>query len=487
MSIAKIYASGDINNAINGYWGPMFSWVLVPIIYLNPSPQITLFTTKILALIIGFFTLIGIRLLSYRFEINEKIRSLLLLISTFVVLYFALRFNPVDLLLTCFLLYYLYFIYSPNYSLHWYSGLFCGILGAMAYLTKSFALPFFLVHFIFFNLLNYYKDVSLRKGIIKNLFMGLAVFLIIAGSWTVVISEQYGYLTWGTSGKYNFQEIGPIQKEQGSPIWHGFIKPSNEKATSAWEDPTYLEMRSWNPLDSWTSFKYELTIIKDNLIKTIGFLNNFSYFSLIIIISAFLFLLQPIKRLLKRQDIIFKALITIILYAAAYILIFVEFRYLYLIYFLLILMGGHLLNLIFKNQFFTKARKSTILILFIISLLILPINGFIQDKNSGKIIYDTANTIKTQYNIQGNIASNDEYLGSMYLAYLWNSYYYGTSQKNWHPISDSELEKDFKTYNIDYYLVWGDSNANQLLLSKYNEITAGKISNLRIYAVKEGS
>lgn len=171
----------------------------------------------------------------------------------------------------------------------------------------------------------------------------------------------------------------------------------------------------------------------------------------------------------------------------AYVLIFVEFRYLYLIYFLVLLMGGHLLQLLFKNQFFTKARKSTILILFIISLLILPVTSLIQDKNSGKSTYDMANTIKTQYNIQGNMASNDEYLGSMYLAYLWNSNYYGTSQKNWHPISDAELEKDLKTYNIDYYMVWGDSNSNKLLLSKYKDITDGKISNLKIYAVKEGN
>lgn len=487
MSIARIYATGDLNNAINGYWGPMFSWLLVPLIYFNPNPQFTLFSTKVLGLVIGFFTLLGIRLLSYRLKITENIRTTLLFAFVIIVLYFALRLNPVDLLLACFLVYYLYFIYSPNYSLKWYGGLFCGILGALAYLTKSFALPFFLAHFILFNFLKYYKDVKLRKGILKNLLIGLALFFIISGFWTGVISEKYDYLTWGTSGKYNFQEIGPIQKEQGSPIWHGFLKPSNGRAISAWEDPTYLEMRSWGPLNSWASFKYELTIIRDNLIKIMEFLNEFSYFSLFIIISAFLVLMRPIKELLETQDMLFNFFLTIILYTAAYILIFVEFRYLYLVYFLLTLMGGYLLQLLFKNNFFTKPRKSTLLIIFLVSLLIMPVTGFIHDKNSGKSVYDTANTIKSQYNIQGNIASNDEYLASMYLSYLWNSYYYGTSKKNWRPISDLELERDLKTYDIDYYLVWGDSDSNQLLLSRYKELTNDKINNLRIYSLKEWS
>jgi hypothetical protein len=71
MSIAKIYATGDWSLAINGYWGPLYSWLLVPIIFFNPTPQFTLFSTKILALIIGFITMVGIRFLSYCFKLQK--------------------------------------------------------------------------------------------------------------------------------------------------------------------------------------------------------------------------------------------------------------------------------------------------------------------------------------------------------------------------------------------------------------------------------
>lgn len=492
MSIAKIYAAGEVNNAINGYWGPMFSWLLVPFIISNPTPQFTLYSTKILTVIIGFFTIIGVRFLSYRFEIEEDVRTALLFPVIFIILYFALRLNPVDLLLLCFLVYYMYFIYSPKYSLNWYNGMLCGVLGALAYLTKSFAFPFFLAHFLLFNILHYFKNTESKKdllkkqkkGVLKNLILGLAVFFVISGFWTGVISEKYDYLTFGTSGEYNLDEIGPIQRELGSPIWHGFIEPSNINATSAWEDPTYLKVRSWNPLESWSSFTYELNNTNNNILKTIGFLDQFTYFSLFIIISYIILLIKPFKKIFSNPNIIYP-LLTIIIFIAVYILIFVEFRYLYLVYMLLIWMGGYLLHLLFLNKSCTKTRKYVILSVFIVSLLILPVTTLIQEKDSGKLTYDLANDIGSQYHIQGNIASNDRYMESLFLSYLWGSQYYGTSLKNWHNISDSKLEQNLENYHINYYLYWGDSRDNLQLLSRYKEITGGKIKNLKIFYINQ--
>lgn len=485
MSIAKIYATGDLGNALNGYWGPMFSWLLVPIIYLNPTPQFTLFSTKILAIIVGFFTLIGISLLSRRFSLSTSIRSSILFASVFIVLYYVFAFNPVDLLLACFLIYYLYIIYNSNYSLKWYHGILCGILGSLAYLTKSFALPFFLITFTLFSLLHYLKDVKLRKGILKNLVLGLAVFFLISGFWSGVISEKYGYLNFGTSGEYNFEEIGPAQQGKGSPIWHGFIEPSNEKATSAWEDPTYLKVESWNPLGSWGSFKYELNVILANITKTVTFLNEFSYLGLLIIIFAIIFVVwKIINTNLKYQRLIFP-LITIALFVGLYVMIFVEFRYFFLVYFLLALMGGYLLQILFKKPYCTAEIKTILLIVFVASLVFTPVTGLIQHEGGGKSIYELSNAINDEYHLEGNIASNDGYIASMYMAYLWDSHYYGTGLKNWHPISDEELKKDFEIYSIDYYLYWANSNSNSDLMMQYREITGGKIKGLKIYSIKE--
>lgn len=94
-----------------------------------------------------------------------------------IVLFFTLRSSPVGLILLCFLVYYLYFIFSPEYSFKSYYGALCGLLGTLAYLTKSYALSFFIVHFILFNILHYLKQKN-KRNILRNLFLGLAVFFI---------------------------------------------------------------------------------------------------------------------------------------------------------------------------------------------------------------------------------------------------------------------------------------------------------------------
>jgi hypothetical protein len=38
ISIAEKYARGDFRNAINGYWGPLLSWLMAPLIAFGVGP-----------------------------------------------------------------------------------------------------------------------------------------------------------------------------------------------------------------------------------------------------------------------------------------------------------------------------------------------------------------------------------------------------------------------------------------------------------------
>ena len=113
LNIAHLYAIGDFHDAINGFWGPLISWLLVPFLLLKlPS----LFAFKILSLIISFFTFIAIRLLSQRFIINEKARLLISLVAMPMLLNYAFLLVTPDLLFLCIALYYLYCVFDINYS-----------------------------------------------------------------------------------------------------------------------------------------------------------------------------------------------------------------------------------------------------------------------------------------------------------------------------------------------------------------------------------
>lgn len=492
ISVAKLYSVGDINGAINGYWGPLFSWLLIPFIKINSSPYSVLYSMKILSLVTGIFTIIGVRLLSYRFEMDEKIRYLILFSMVFIVLYFSLRSNPVDLLLACFLVYYLYFIFSPEYPSKSYYGFICGLFGAAAYLTKSYALTFFIAHFILLNLFYYLKEPKYKKVILKNLTFGLAIFLVISGAWSAIISEKYGMLTFGTSGTYNHDAIGPrsVGQHPTEYINQGFIKPSHEGVTSAWYDPTYFntDSWSWSPFESMEFFNFQLRKIEKNILTLLHIYASFSYLSFIIIALYLLFYFNPFNSLINNKEIIYP-LFTVLLFPLGYLFIALELRYLWIIYILLMLMGGYILNLIFQYNL-SKIVKTAFSLFFIISFLILPLITLLPvntlaNCHNGKDFYKWGQVIEKNYHLKGNIASNGNtdngnYKRTLHLSYFLGTTYYGFPKKD---ISNEELELELSKYNIDYYFVWGKSS-NEALLSKYNEITDGEIQGLRIYSIK---
>ena len=484
ISIANSYAHGDLIEAINGYWGPLISWIMFPFLFLKLSPVNTVFVGEIISLIIGFFTLIGIRQLSYKFEMKEEIRTIILFSMVPLILYFWLRAISPDLLIICFLVFYLNIIFSQTYYNGTYNGLFCGIMGSLAYLSKSYALPFFLAHFILFNLLHYwrFKSKEEKRKVLKNLFIGLTIFFIISGLWIGTISVKYDKITLGTSGEYNQDIMGPGSK--GHPVFfQGLMKPSNENAISAWEDPSYIKISSWSPLNSWNSFNYQINLIRKNIQDTLDILISFSYLSLIIILTYFLLFIRSSKKVILKGDILYP-LLTIGLYSAGYFLIWVEDRYLWIIYVLLFLMGGVLLSKLFEYDFFNKEVKYTVIVFFIWSFLVTPafsLTHTVENDIDTEGVYDLSQTLKMQYGIQGNIASNDEWQKSLYVSFYLNSKYYGQIKPN---ITDSELKLELESNKIDYYFVWGDDISNSRLLSNYKEITNGSIKGLKVYYLK---
>ena len=103
ISIAEKYISGDFSNAINGYWGPLLSWLLIPFLSLGATH---VFAINALNLIFGVLTMTGVWRLSYRFEIDEKIRAVILLPLVPILLFISL-IQPMDFLLLCVLVFYL--------------------------------------------------------------------------------------------------------------------------------------------------------------------------------------------------------------------------------------------------------------------------------------------------------------------------------------------------------------------------------------------
>lgn len=475
ISIAQRYLDGDFNNAINGYWGPLFSWLLVPFLFNVSNPLEAVIHTKIVSVVIGLFFIISVKFLLIKIEMDNWISIFVLFTLIPITLAFTHLLIFPDLLLTCLLIFYLSYIIDPDYVENWFNPLFCGFLGALAYLTKSYAFPFFLVHFSIFNLYYSFHLPNMKLKILKKFIYGMLVFLVLCGMWIALISDKYDQITIGTSSNYNYALVAP--NSSGHYMYNqGLITPPNSKSVSSWEDPSYFRVKMWNPLDSMQSLYYQINLIIKNIIILSELFLSFSIFSYLILIFALFFLLKADNEQRFKKNIIY-LILSILIYSAGYLFIIVEGRYLWFVYILMIILGFYILNGFFKLYPLREITKNILLIVLCLSFILSPLNTMIYAYDSEIEFYNLSKSLREDYNISGNIASDSEWEMSIYLVYYLNGTYYGQTKPG---ESLNDIKNELDCNNIDYYLVWNVQN-NSLVIPGYEEITGGKIVFLKIY------
>ena len=492
FSIAHKYLAGDLQNAINGYWGPLLAWLILPFLYFGSSD---VFTINTLNLIFGVLTIIGVWKLSDRFETTGKIRGFVMISLLPIVLKFSLV-QPMDFLLVCILIFYLGIVYNGDYPKKISSGVLSGILGALAYFTKAYAFPFFIVHFFIMNMLHYFRNIVKedRRKVLRNSLAGFVLFFLISGAWIMIISNKYGHFTFSTMRDTNFNAPGPEAMgeglEFGVPVFsEGFFAPPNDTAFVVWEDPSYLRGEPWSAWQSWNHFKHFVRLTLKNVSDGLKIFESFSALSVAIIIIYILFLTFNWGKELLANGVLLYPLFTIILFSGGYLLFHFEERYVWLSNILLLLMGGYVLTMLFQKEFFSSdVRKNILIVFFAISFIFTPSKYVIQAGRGGidTDMYYMSNDLK-QYNIEGNIASNREYSShdawhkTFRLAYWLKSRYYGQAREG---IEDKELESELEKFNIDYYFVWGEGSSIPQFMTRYQDITGDNIPGLKVYSLK---
>lgn len=497
LSIAEKYLQGDFTHAINGYWGPLLSWLLIPFLYFEASPVVAINT---LNLLFGLCTIIGVWRLSARFEITGNLTNIIM-ISLVPILFFISLIQPMDFLLVCVLVFYLNVVFKKDYPAKVSHALSAGFLGALAYFSKPFGLPFFLSHFLLMSLCHYMGISSGedRKRVIRNTLLGLVMFSLLCGPWIALISKKYHHLTFSNMGRGVFASVGPGSAhdtlEKGDPIFfEGFFAPPNETAFVIYEDPSFARKKTWSPLESRQSFRHFINNLSENFFEGTKIYESYSRLSISIVIAYILLIFsQPIRTMCSRTDLLYP-LLTIALYTIGYFPFHFEIRYLWIVNILLLLMGGRVLDELFQSMFFKKrAMKGMLMIFFVISFIMTPIKSSIEStrNNINSEMHTLSLELNRRYDIHGNIASNrqkmqipvhDSWHKTFRLAYWLKSRYFGVPREN---ISDNELAQELRKYEIDYYFYWEDSHPPPDFLSVHRELTGGEIAGLKIYELKE--
>lgn len=489
VTIAERYATGDLATAPNAYWGPLLSWLLAGLLLTGLPAALA---AKLLSLSIGLVTFFAVKLLSDVFEIGGRLKGLLFLLLIPFLLYCSLIFFTPDLLLACVLTFYFSLILSSRYAERRYAGVWCGVLGALAYFGKGYALPFFLIHFPLFNLIHYLmnKEKTARRMVWRHCAFGLMAFAALAAVWVYLLYGKYHEVTAGITGKYNYAIVGT--ESSGRPIFYvGFVRPPDSATVSIWEDPYYFYslpeagsccLKPWWPLDSWRAFKHQVKLILTNAVRTISAYQGFSILSVVIIAACLALCFAPRRSLNSRlRRTLAFALATLGLYPAGYMLVYSEERYLWAMLILILLMGVCLLHLLFQTRLFANwVWKAAAVALFSVSFLVMPVDQ-LQRRAYVSRTTDMFCRLLENENLSGaSIASNVDYGGAVCVSYHLRAKYYGMARPN---ISNQGLVEEMRRQGIGHYFAWDAPPIAVPGLEMIKKFEAGGRS-LTLYSVK---
>lgn len=479
ISIAQKYRAGNFADAINGYWSPLFSWLLAPFLSSSWSPVLA---AKLVALAASLALVVGARALSYRFAMAEPLRAALLLSLAPVGVYMALRDRTPDLLIVAILLLYLSLILDDRYR-RTNRGWGCGVLGSLGFLAKSFGLPFFLVHFVAFNVLHYWRgETSLeRRQVMRNCLSGLVVFAVISGVWVAALSAKYGGLTVATAGRFNFD-----LSSAGYPHSSRLLPPPNPSAVSYWEDP-YLVVRDLEArigtsiaAEPRSSVSVRATFALRRLGESVRTLQSFSVFSMAVLLGA-AWLARPRAPAGPSRDRARDVLVTLGLYCGGYILLVIEPRYLWVVWPLVMIVGFHLASSVLASGKTTmvKAPVALLLIAFVASCWVEPWSFLHGAKEPAGRNPEQVRRNLERMGVRGRVASDTEWGTTMGMAFHNQWQYYGYTG---HGEDGRDVRRELEEHGIDYYIVWSPEFE---VGADWKDVTLGRGRRPRIFSVKE--
>ena len=495
LSIARQCLAGGLVHAINGYWGPLFSWALVPGLALGAAPLPAARWTE---LAFGLAALLAVRWLALRLGASRRSVGVLGLCLAVPLASYSMIVVTPDILLLFLLMMYCGFVLPETYREHRSHGAAAGLFAGLAYLAKSYALPFFLAHFTLINLVHLYRAAAgqRRRAVLLNFAAGLAVFVLVAGPWIGALSHKYGKLTFGTAGQRAHAMIGP-EYYGDDPVFMTLIDPPTADATSYWDDPAVVKMVTWRPWQSKDLFSHQLRVLGINLWATIRELTTaipFALATLLYCIGVVLRRHTPVATpppdleaypLLRKTAL--PLLLTVAVYAGGYMPVFVELRYLWPVVVLLIVMTVLILQQFAMTHRFRPAVWTFLATWLVLTCTVVPLNNLLASPNRGKDALVLAGKLAGDYRVHGNLASNDRWATSLFAAFHMKARYFGQAPEEL-VANEERLVEALKKHGIDYYLDWGTEDRltpGPFVASHFPEVTGGAIKGLRVYAISK--
>ncbi|MEO8762972.1 MAG: hypothetical protein ABI416_01735 [Ginsengibacter sp.] len=451
---ARQYAWGNYFTALNGCWSPLLSWMLIPFIKAGCDPVVC---CKYINGFIGACSLFSFYALSQKFYIKQWLKPVIPLAFAIFTLSSAFKLLGPDGLQTFLLSLYLNLIFSRRFIYSRPKLLLCGLLGALCYYAKSYNFFFFIIHIsiVIFLLCRKARRENFFKFYLSKITMVFIAFVIFSAPYIILLTNKYQQFTISSATSITVNKsLEPFFTDGRKLV----VAPANPQALAIADDPTYFQQHYITPFTSANYFFKQVKITIWNIFDYTRLLNEISIFAITILLAFSIYLYHRSGMNWQPNEVFL--LITAILYPSGYLLIALEWRYIWLIPVVLLLMAAILVSKIsIPPQQKNLWRFVTVIAIF--SFFVKPIRELKENISNKPWIYNATRALK-QHGIAGNFfGPNADYVNASrnyYFCYLNNSRLFGVFTRDY---TTSEILDAAIKYQVKYFFNYYDTPAEK--------------------------
>jgi hypothetical protein len=344
LRLASYVAEGRLADSMSSHWSPLISWLVAPLLAAGIDG---LHAAHLVLLAVGAgFMMASALFLRRMTHLGRGWTLVVLALLAVMAADFSVSTMSPDLLMAAILMLYFCCVTDRRLLDDWRLPAAAGLLGAVAYLGKAYALPFFLIHFPLTLILQYrWRRAEVRSAdpagggaapvrwrrVMAVGAAGLLACALVAGPWIGALSWKYGHLTATSAGSLNHALTGPGYPEgmgRPHPCFVGglFVPPPGR--LTLWETPEVLSYKYWSPFENAAALRYQVKQVVKNAWSLQHVLCEVDVFGLTLALIGVSPLLVYLLR--GRPHDQFKMLWlvgTILFYSSGFLLVYVEGRY----------------------------------------------------------------------------------------------------------------------------------------------------------------
>jgi len=442
MEVAHHYLKSEWKLAVNGFWNPLHSWLVLPLLKLGLNDWAAF---KISNLFFSLGSLCMLYSLLNKFELSLWLKAAIQYSSIIMLLHYCYFELAADALLVFLLLIYFNLIKQDNFYTSYSKNILAGFIGALFYLNKSYGFPFFIFHFTVIHLL------FNRLKTVKQFAVGLLLFFVCIFPWLYALHWKYG--EWMIAfGKFNAHwQFGDAPLP--GPILH---PPPHEGSSSVWEDPWHMRRDNLASASFVTLALHQIRVVLFNFQQWLKCIHELSFLaSAILFLSGYMYFKQQSKQWLY-------LIVGMVLLPSGYLLLHLETRFIWATSFVFFIAGALLLQQLAAAVPLKKWQQLLVWLLFFGSFLLEPVNLLKDQIHHHKSIFETADKIKQQH-IEGSFTSNQRVDECMVYAYLTHNPYF-TIYKPTYAVTD--FVKELKQNRVKYYFFYYTTQQDKEEFSK---------------------